>query len=96
MVRGNEGAMSRRFLAIIVALSFWCAGGLLLSGSAGFLFAAMVHRIGTDGWFMSTLGAIGLAGSGSFIVGVGCWLTSRVWNPPRRELLASDDTMWLI
>ena len=96
MVLGNEGGMSRRFLAIMVALSFWCAGGLLLSGSAGFLFSALLHRFGTDGWFMSTLCAIGLACSGSFIVGVGCWITSRVWNPPRHELLASDDAMWSI
>ena len=95
MALGNERGMTRRFLAFMVAVGFWCAGGLLLSGSAGFLFSAVLHRIGTDGWFMSALGALVLGGSGSFMLGIGGWLTYRAWNPPRRECLASDDGMWL-
>lgn len=90
----NEG-MTRRFLAIVVAVGFWCAGGLLLSGSAGFLFSAVLHRFATDGWIMSALGALVLGGSGSLMVGIGSWLTYRVWNPSRRELVVSDDGMWL-
>ena len=80
----------------MTALAFWCVGGLLLSGSAAFLFSAVLHRFGTDGWFTSTLGALGLGVSGSAMVGIGCWLTYLAWSPSHDEVLIGDDAMWFV
>lgn len=92
---GNGEGMTRRCLTITTTFGLWCVGGLLLSGSAAFLFSAMLHRFGTDGWFMSTFCALGLGGAGSLAVGIGWWLTHRARGPAQDEAFISDDAMWL-
>ena len=86
--------MARRLVAISLALVLWAIGGLLLFAAAGSLLSTMVHHVGSDGWLISALLAIGLGVVGRRLVESG--------RPPRCDEprthapddRADDEAMW--
>ena len=86
--------MARRLAGIVTAIGCWSIGAVLLAGAAGFLFAAVVHPTGSDGWVFAAAGTMVLTLAGTGSIAVGWWLASaRI--PPRRETVIDDDDMWI-
>ena len=86
--------MARRIAGIVTAIGLWSVGALLLVGAAGFLFAAVLHRAGSDGWVIATAGAILLSTAGTASVGIGWWLAS-AGDPSPPSPTPDDDAMWI-
>lgn len=86
--------MARRVAGIVTAIGLWSVGALLLVGAAGFLFAAVVHRAGSDGWVIATAGAIVLSTAGTASVWIGWWFAAAGGQPPRTPA-PDDDAMWV-
>lgn len=86
--------MARRLVTISISIALWVTGALLLVGSAGFLFTAVLHRIGSEGWAMSAMLALGLGAAGALTGGLGGWLVSSGWGATNDEE-DLNDTMWL-
>ncbi len=85
--------MARRLAGIVWAIGFWSIGTMLLVGAAGFLFAVTLHRPGSDGWLIATLGTAVLSLAGGTSLGIGWWLA--VPGSPSSPAPVSDDEMWI-
>jgi hypothetical protein len=85
--------MARRLAGIVWAIGFWSIGTVLLVGAAGFLFAVTLHRPGSDGWLIATLGTVVLSLAGGTSLGIGWWLA--VPGSPSSRAPVSDDEMWI-
>ena len=85
--------MARRVAGIVTAIGFWSIGAMLLVGAAGALFAATLHRPGSDGWLIATLGTGVLSLAGGASLGIGWWLA--VPRSPSGRPPVSDDEMWI-
>ncbi len=86
--------MARRVVAISLALVLWAIGGLLLFVAAGALLSTMVHHVGSDGWLISALLAIGLGVVGAVIGGIGAWLIASDRTAGLDETGSDDEAMW--
>jgi len=86
--------MARRLVAISLALVLWAIGGLLLFVAAGALLSTMVHHVGSDGWLISALLAIGLGVVGAVIGGIGAWLIASDRIAGLDETGPDDEAMW--
>lgn len=86
--------MGRRLLTISLAVLLWVVGALMLVGAAGFAFAVMVHRTGSDGWTTSVVAAIGLAAGGAIIGWTGAWIMSSDRTAPDDDDQLDDASMW--
>jgi hypothetical protein len=91
--------MARRVAGIVTAIGFWSIGTMLLVGAAGFLFAAALHRAGSDGWLIATVGTVALSVTGGVSLAIGWWLAtyrSPVSRSGAGPVPASDDEMWIV
>jgi hypothetical protein len=86
--------MARRLASIVTAIGCWTIGAVLLAGAAGFLFAAVVHPAGSDGWVIAAAGMMVLTLAGTGSIAVGWWLASP-GTPTQREPAIDDDAMWI-
>jgi hypothetical protein len=86
--------MARRLASIVTAIGCWTIGAVLLAGAAGFLFAAVVHPTGSDGWVFAALGTMVFMLAGTGAIAVGWWLASPE-IPTQREPVIDDDAMWI-
>ena len=86
--------MARRVAGIVTAIGLWSMGAVLLVGAAGFLFAAVLHRAGSDGWVFATAGTVALSIAAAPCLAAGWWLAS-VGHPARSAPMPDDDAMWI-
>lgn len=87
--------MARRVAGILTTIGLWSMGAVLLIGAAGFLFAAVLHRVGSDGWVIATAGTVVLSLAGTTCLGLGSWLAWIAEPSRRRTSMPNDDAMWI-
>ena len=88
--------MARRIATLISAVMLWILAALLLAGSAGFLFAALVHPLGSEGWRTSATVGAGLILAGALVTGIGAWVVGAgAGHAPDDTTSLDHDTMWL-
>jgi len=86
--------MARRWFAISLATWLWVLGGLSLLVSAAFLFTAIVHHAGSDGWLTSMVLAAVFAAVGASAGATGAWLVTSGWFDREEHAEPDDEAMW--